>query len=295
MSRLEFITVRSGDYNRKFHALAGFGGAHNRVLKPNNAKLLLSKWEKIQGSRVDLLEASGKLYILNGQHRIYAASEFLGGKSTTFKADIITLQDLAERGISLADYVAGANAGTPQTINDLLAMHREASAWPDIFRQHGVEAEPRQLRNGYAYSNIIRATYSRDKAITAGRIVGIDSTARDKILEVWLSYPEAQIAQVADVLRWWQGATKIATQRRVTTLYSGGSLLAALLIYHENAASPVLREAPERLGNWAELPNLGRIAPGDVKTLTSEILFAMNLKRSSYMLTVFGRNGRELR
>lgn len=297
MPKLESIEVRKGDFNSKYLNLMGYDEAHNRILREEHAKKLIKVWDKVQGSLVELVEEDGRFLIINGQHRIYAASTYLNGHTSRFDAVIYSREELAARGIDLVEHTANANAGKAQTVNDLLAMYQERSVWRDTFEEHGLKPEVKQASGTLTWANIIRAHVAVRRSLAIQRFYSASSSSvtRQTLLEEWQNTPDEEVRAAAFLVKWWlPAAQKAKEERKVLSLFSANALYAGFIIYHSNYTSPIINDAPERLADWAELPNVVRWAKqGHARQMTEAALYGMNFKRTTNVLTVFGMTGRE--
>lgn len=295
MPRLQQIQVRKGDYGTAYLNLSGYGDANNRILNVEHAKRLLRSWDSVKMSIVELVEIKGRLFIVNGQHRIYAASNFMNGAATSFQAVIHEQGELEARGIDLLEHIAHANAGKPQTINDLFTMYHQRSTWPYVFKHHGLAPETKQSMGTLTWANTVRSFLALKHSLKNKRVYAASSTIpREELLKAWLETPSEDIIRTAQLVQWWRPVAEAAKARKINALYSTNALYAAFLIHELNQGSPVLRDAPMRLLEWPELPNLkawGRMGQG--REMLRELLFAMNYKRTTYFLTVWGQTGRE--
>lgn len=272
--RLKRITVNPGDFGEKYKTLDGHGDAHNRPPNEEWAKKLckLGLAEVATIGVVMLLESEvdGQYYIIDGQHRIYAASE-LEARLFCFVAVII------ERGYepaNIAKMVADLNAGRRTTPAERLSIFKEHSSWYDEFtKKRGIvlvnKDWPLFLRGIYA------GTCALNKDQWNAKYLDIDP-----LVNFWKHTPPALIEESIKVYNWWTpAAKKLKKEQKNTSMLVSVSYAFAYILWKSYEKDfDAIKDAPTRLAKWPGAPSL----VGSSKMVKSDMPFQSMLEGVNY-------------
>jgi len=296
--RYETITVNPGELdtdgtnpNARFKRLNGWRGAHNRNLYDHVAKKLAKDAESASRHGILVLMADpdnpGTFFILDGQHRIYMASDYRT-EPTTFEAQIRNVDDFDD---PIVVQVEKLNLGTKFSIGAHLANSQAQSRWPDIFEEFGLDPTFNNGRSRLSWPKIMRARIAADKCARTGRLPSGTSNLAN-ILEMWRTDDEDLIRDTAAILAWWETGASAAAQMKVYTLRSYNALAFAILLWEENREQPHLLEAPTRIARFNELPLIKGLPHSKVRDLFDLLIRGVNYKRKTRLLTILGDDGR---
>jgi hypothetical protein len=278
------IYVGPGDFGTKFRTVPNA----NRQIDRNWARKLWSSWDTVEGQTMLVLYPDpvepGVFRILDGQHRIFAASEW-GTKPSVFEAQIRPAPTTKE----VAGQIANLNLGKRYRTSDHLANARSGSLWPSVFEKRGIA--PVYTRSGpkFNWPAIIGGT------LLASGKTSADATDPDNQRELWLTADPSLIEEVASTLAWWKpavdGAAKIY---KLYTLQSITGIAFALELCRENAGKPSLKGTPARLLSWPELPSIRPLTAARGVLLGDALLKGVNYRLwDNNLLTWHGKTGRE--
>jgi hypothetical protein len=283
------VTIRPGDFGTKYLPVQNA----NREIDTKWAKKLWENWPSVEGETILVLyqdPKDAKVYrIIDGQHRIYAASKWLTGKKeATLEAQI---RPSPVGGLkAVANQISHLNLGKRYRTQDHLANTRSGSLWPDIFRAQGLE--PVYTRSGpkFSWPSIIGG-YLASKGMTS-----VKATSAEEQLDAWLMKDPNEILWCAKTLSWWKTACDGASKtHRLYTLQSLMGIAFALKLCRENQGKMThLSSVPSRLLMWPELPSVRGFTAARGALLPEALLKGVNFRlHSENLLTYNGKTGRE--
>jgi hypothetical protein len=264
------VTVKQGDFGTKFLPLQNA----NREIDPLWARKMTSDWDAMSRQTVLVLyqdpsDKPGVFRIIDGQHRIYAASEWGSKDGTTFEAQIRKGPNFR-----MVDQVANLNLGKRYRTQDHLRNARDESLWPRIFAEH--DLEPAFVRSGpkLGWPAIVSGFWMAD-----GKTSGFATSTKAQ-LELWRTRDVNTLHRVdeaAQVLLWWKPACdKASSEHKLYTLHSAVGISFALRLWRANVESRSLASAPQRLLAWPHLKEIRELTAARGATVGEFLLAGVN-------------------
>jgi hypothetical protein len=269
------VTVKPGDFGTKFLPVQNM----NREIDVAWASKLSSDWDAISRQTVLVLyqdpkDKAGVFRILDGQHRIYAASEWGSKDGTTFEAQI--RKGAPNR---LVDQIANLNLGKKYRAQDHLRNARDESLWPSIFAAH--DLEPAFVRSGpkLGWPAVVTGFLMADGKTSNA------ATSTKAQLALWRTRDVDtlhRIDEAAQVLLWWKPACdKASAEYKLYTLHSAVGISFALRLWRANGGTDgvaALASAPQRLLAWPQLKEIRELTAARGATLESYLIQGVNYK-----------------
>lgn len=292
------ITVNPGDFETRFFCLEGLGGACNREINEDYVRRLGRSWNTVKTSRVEVvLRPDGNYWIIDGQHRISAASR--REEATRFKAacwpSVRALVDyLAHQRLSLAQYVEAEGASRTFKSGDKLHNSQLESPWVEPFKAVGLSPSYKGKRRGLTWNGVLNARINVDRSIAEQRFVD-GRVLQPERLEMWRSCPDEVLERTADAYRLWSPFVRRAQKARALRFLTKPTLLTAwLLIYEVGTPSDLVPGVISRIEEATDddLRALAFECSGGLREAVLHILKMANHKRTRHILSVFGQSGR---
>lgn len=277
--RFCFVTVAPGDFRRRYLELEGHDGACNRPIDAARVRLYGQSLESICTTTIALLDVNGRMFILDGQHRLAAISAHATAPMR-IAARILTREDVARVAPSLADYMKVLGAQKPMGVGGRLSVFRSQSPW--------VEHAPRALADSMTFNpsktriswlSLLGAVIGAERSHKKGYFVSFSATNVDaaEVFNVWLRAPESAVREVFECVEpWIRVAERARLMHKVRFLASATCLQTWILIAKINADSPAMRTLPERLLEFPALPSILRARDAETANALVE---ALNYKR----------------
>jgi len=283
-----------GDTGKRFKLLNGYSGAFNRDISKDHARYLMQNWETVVEETVLVLipdpAEPGTFFVLDGQNRLYGASE-LCKTPTTFQVQV---RDPVQFRSTIAEQVAHLNLGKKFRTADHLKNSHQQSWWPAAFEANQLFPGPGKGHTTLNWPSILQGVIIAKMA----RSMGSAKTSNTNALrDLWLTQDPTMLAEmgrIASIIAWWREADEGASARKIFTLHSGTGLAFALLLYEQNSDNLKLSEVPARLLQWPELPNIRNFTAGRGGALFKELLDGVNYNLKKNLFTVLGSTGRDL-
>lgn len=273
------ITVRPGDWGKKFISV------HNRDVDKSWCRQMVRSWDTVTKSTVTLHpfdETETKWIIIDGQHRIYAASEVLK-KSTTFYAEIRADIDNVRKEIELE------NKGKKHNIADRLRIYEDMSSWPKVFKSFKLEPVHAQSKFRYSWKLIVAADLTAADYINTGNRRRL---SQNMIMDRWTQASEQDIAAIAEFLKWWEPAVDYAHQSRGLYLASYAVLTWMYVMWFENYGNSALKGLPQKMAQRPFMEQLRGMTASKFDEVGDILLRSANYQRRVNLLTLRGSSGR---
>ena len=283
--RFEKVVVKPGDWGGKFRPFEGAYRANNREIAPRHARALLDKWDSVVAESTLVLTEdvrTGAFLIVDGQHRVYAASE-LREKPTTFYAEVRSVDQMPS---DPAAQIANLNMTRRFRSVDFLQSQKDHSLWPKLLEERGLTPSYGGAtgRNLTWMAVLMGVAYARNHRNNVAQTTG---TNAEGMLELWLSHdPEVleEMKVVADVLNWWLPGSKIAEARGVKAMRSSMGIAFALLLVDKNQGNRLLDSAPQRIATWPPLESVKGLTAARGQDLWKQLAIAMNYRQREPVL-----------
>ena len=298
MPEQKMIEVSRGDLGVKFHTIDGLDAAYNRPVNQARVKEYGKNVDALGISHVTLVQAApGSYYIVDGQHRIAAISQYGNNHPVFMPATIYTVKEIGDAGRTVSQFISDLNKGRPFSGADRLAVFAHDSAWPTVFKSFGVEPVHGSKRGELNWSQIVRGYLIAKSCTQLGRItsvsreVGSDRKREsDLVAHTWAKAHLAEIQEAARALAWWQPVAAAAARRGVRSLYTAHGITIALLMFDQNKDRPSSLAGAE--GAVTTDVSIDAMRGLTHVRLMMAILRSVNYRRSSNKIYVFGKDGR---
>jgi hypothetical protein len=287
------IAVAPGDYNTKYYPLDGWMKAHNRALNDTHHRFLLKNWDAELSGLVTLVvnETGDKTYIIDGQHRIAAASSM-----DTPQVMLARVYRYDEIPMNVDEWVTAINQGQKSfRLGDYLATHRSYSLWPDVFDEVGVQVGFNPSRTRAVWASVIRGARYGLMLLEKGQLVPVKQLRINDAITFWETEDIEMVRRVAHFVKWWTPFIKTAKNYRVGGITAATVMGLAFVIYEENKGNRALDKAKDRLLTWPSVSKITLYANGKeefLPTLREALIFGMNRGARSRLLTCLGDDGR---
>jgi hypothetical protein len=236
---IKVMEVGPGDLDTKFFFLQGFAGASNRTLDRRMARKYAKEISDYTLANVILVEKkgeSGKYWVVDGQHRLYAISE-LRKQTYAVSTVIWTWEKFESLGISMSDFVSALNQGKAFTPSDDFAVHFGQSAWPPMFQAVGLSPGMSNTSKAYCWHGLVRTFLIWEDMERKQAVARPGGQQRGRRTEAWESQdPEVveRVRMLAEAMAWWRPVAEAARARKVNSLYATNVLAIAAIMYREN-------------------------------------------------------------
>jgi hypothetical protein len=293
------VSIKKGDWGKKFVPLNGEGDAYNRPLRKSRGKGIVRNWERIRlHTGVVLMPLPGetdKYWVVDGQHRIWAAADLLG-RATTIWARVLDPSKAESSDMSEAiDTINGQQVSF--RLKDNLNNTKAKSMWPDIFRILGREPAYTEKKYELTWPSISRAILYADQSLKGKRIGALTTRKGTVVEEVWLKkYPRAQALDRAKAVCWMYDVLDAQTdevKKKVGHLYGYKAVAMSILAYTLNMNLRTLETRPNKLVVSPFTDDLKRLGSRAMSVYSAAWLKAINYRIvSRNTIMVFGNNGR---
>ena len=291
MPEQKMIEVSRGDLGVKFHTIDGLDAAYNRPVNQARVKEYGKNVGALGISHVTLVQAApGSYYIVDGQHRIAAISQYGNGHPVFMPATIYTVKEIGDAGRSVSQFISDLNKGRPFSTSDRLAVFSQDSQWPFIFAQHGIEIAHGYGRGRLTWASVLRGSLMAQDCIERSRLTMTKDGTPETIEALWANGDREQIEAAARAMAWWLPVATAATSQKVYTFFSAPALTLAMVAYHENRDRPAALAGT--LSSVSHDPFLAAVKGTANVAAMIAILRSCNYKRTTNRLTVFGVDGR---
>ncbi len=288
--RTTCVTVSPGDFGTKYLMIENLDGAHNRLVNRAEVREIGRDLSAILETTLYLIVDGDKWYILDGQHRIAAISEYALAP-IEMMACVYTLEQVRRRG-GVIKMLKDLNKGRHHNGADKLCILQQNSPWVPIFAEFGLDPAFDKGRTHLTWNNVMSAVAVMNRSIEASSFTRSGDFSSHE--EEFKSYSDDDIRTVArDLRRWVKIADAVKTERKITSLYGYRPMGIYLLACLENHGSPAMSGLETRILNYPELRKLVNLAGSASEELFKEMLRAFNYKQTKHVITVFGKTGRE--
>lgn len=246
------VTVSPGDFGTKYKTLRPEDGGINREVDRAWARELYRSpdWEAMcKQGRLRLIDLNdGTFLIADGQHRIYAASEF-GTETVTMYADIEPMSFLD--GMKPGDLVQALNTSKRYRVKDRLRNKSLESIWPAAFEKVNLFPVYQHSTKVLCWPNVMRGIFNGSSVWTSHSFPGRTPSGVDQDT-LWATKDAALVKKVATIMAWWQpGADEARQKAGITALHSSMAYSFAYVLWLSNEDEKTAREeAPMRLARW---------------------------------------------
>lgn len=296
------VTVGKGDLNTKYLLIEqAIDGGGNRSLDPSRVARYAACLEDFEraGSLVLLSAGEGQpMYILDGQHRIRAISEF-GQRTYTLRAEIVKLDDIKQSGWDLPTYLLRISDGLARSKNDTYAIYGKESIWTKEATRLGLsEAINYRKRThnstAFGWSSIIGARAAAN-IMLANNATRYDRKALGALnLTLWRTVDLAMVRETMMALKWWSSVHESAVERKIRGLSQQNVLALVFCLYRQSKYLGELEKAGQRL---VESPYINEFRYIDMKRSNRAnlglILAGMNYRQRKNIISCFGVTGPE--
>ena len=283
--RVEKISIDSGDFGKKFLV------KHNREIDARRSRRMASSWETIRENTFIVLTPidEDSYHIIDGQHRLYCASEFLDS-STTINA--IIRDDLSSS--DLIKGVTTLNLGTRFRLKDHLAVNKDESFWPVYPHEFNKDLTFTERTATLNWSNLMRARAMVDHIKTSGALSHKSISSKEILYNIWLNsnYSRVDMERTFQALHWFLGpinnhSIQNAQKRQA---YTSKSICMAILAYEQNKHL-IRGNEPVNMLNSGAFQEMAHMAGRSMTVYGNVWMRAINYKKR-YTLKVFGMDGR---
>lgn len=231
------VTVTPGSLNKLFRFLGMSDGVLNRPIRADRVRAMGRHWkaDEAAGSYLVLWDRGDHYSIIDGQHRITAISEYLG-ESVELGAIVYPPSYFVGGADTLLSALDGQYNAVGQKNSDRIRARAAMSAWPQIFKEYGLELAFDTSRSRITWDGLLAARLRADVSHKQKRVIGLARLAkgvseRAAIVGAWEHYTEADIRQTAETLQWWKPiAEQVYQSRKASALSSSAGLQFALLL-----------------------------------------------------------------
>jgi hypothetical protein len=283
------IVVMPGDWGKRFQP-----GESQRSIRAKWARVLARYMPAVQESSGALVlsplpcakNERPSYIVLDGQHRIYAASEVLK-KPVRFYAEIRhEVRDTQEA-------VRNLNRQMRHNLGDSLEVTRRDSPWPEIFAEYGLDLSYRQKRTDWCWPVVLRAFTVDQWALESGGPMAYRTNVRsnEQCIDVWKNAKPSDIRDFAEFLLWWSPAMEHGKKIRLN-MGTYDTLMIMWRIYQENPES-YLKGLPKKVMRYPEIERLRGSNAAQLSNTIRLLLAAVNYKNQTRLLTFCGRTGRD--
>lgn len=265
------VTVMPDDFGIRFRPVIGA----NRDINIDWAKQLAADFENVSEQSILVLYPDPRykdvFRIIDGQHRIYAASKWGPEAGVTFEAQV-----RSGPGRRVVDQIAKLNLGKRYRTLDHLKNARDESLWPDIFEKYGLQ--PGFTRSGpkLSWPSVVAGYCMADGTVS------VRATSAPVQLAAWRTNDHTALTLVdeaAQILAWWKPACDGASsEHKLYTLQSASGLAFALQLYRENVGKPALKDVPQRILEWPGLPEIRELSAARGSSLAEHLLKGSNYR-----------------
>jgi len=228
------VTIHPGDWGRRYVPIKGVSELPiNREVNRRACKKLLSNWSGVCSSVITLIRVGRrKFHIVDGQHRIYTASE-LRKTASEFSAHIYTPSDLTAMGTTVEDLVGGRSLQRSWAVDDWLRLYNNQSVWPAAFKS--VSAPTPTFGGNLRWSSVI-AAYRMANATSQNRKFTSGGNSRGRMMVTWGDGSDemrTEAKRIGAIVKWWHPVMVRggALKKRGTFLRNRSALSFAFLIY----------------------------------------------------------------
>lgn len=283
--KLTTITVRQGDWEAKYKLIR-----RNRIIDKKYARTLIPHMDVISelGSPIDLIQNGPGFYVIDGQHRIIAVSEFM---ETPVKFNAI-IRDREEVTNEIA-MLLGRHKSKAWFTKDSLWVTRDDSPWFRLANEIGFSAKFEVApKKTWAWSSILTARIMADhihanKSIAVGR--GLGGT-KDANLGLWLNSDKYVVDKTLRALQWWAPMAAQLQAKGVRTVFSHGMSALVISVYETNDAN--ILAGVER-GLLADEGMRALFSAMPLSQIAPILLRAMNYRRRERFVSLYEMTGRE--
>lgn len=296
-ARMEQITVLPGDFGRMY-----MQSEYNRTIDQGRAKAMSGYMDSISEHTVVTLseDDDGAYTIIDGQHRIYAASKYCN-RPVQFTAIIRGNID------NKPEAVTAMNVGASFRLKDHLKVNRNDSPWPEPFKAL-------MLSKG-AHDSLVSPSYGAKQASVCWHLIMRARSLADHLAKtrsfktkyfttrtivdgVWSTYTKDGIHRTASAICWFYGPLAelhAAERRSIQGLYGYRSMAMAMLTYdlHASSGEASISGRPLKMAELAL--QLRHVSTMSMSIYADEWVRLLNYnKRSSSRLSIFGLDGKAI-
>jgi hypothetical protein len=288
------MSVAKGDWETRFRPIA------NRDIGVGHAKALAVVMETVSDQTVLVMYPHPTIkdvfYVLDGQHRIYAASRWgfkLSKRGVSNEPVTFDVQMRSGPGSYVTDQIANLNHGRKYRTLDHLKSSQGESLWPGIFAAY--QLNPAFTRSGpkLSWTSIVAGFCMADGDGS------VKATKAQTQLDAWRTSDPNTLHRVDAMARilaeWWgQACDGASSKHKLYTLQSSSGIAFALRLWRENAQDneATLLGVPQRLLDWSELPASRGLSAARGAALSDHLLRGVNdgIAKGA-RLTINGRKG----
>lgn len=232
-----------------------------------------------QGDIIVLIDNEDGTYtVVDGQHRIAAASGYVGLPSVKFTA-CIRGKDFP---LSLVEQVRQLNSGKPFDAGDTLEVLAPDTKWVQVFASFGLSPEFKsRCFTHESWLTVLTGWLVGKESLAAGRLK-TNKPSREAREEFFMRATQKDIQDVAKMTKWWFDGVRAAgrpTETRALFTASAFTFAVSLWLCPKNRENPYLLLAAKNIAAWSNLrqETNGTTAGGLMRPLHGVLLKAANL------------------